>query len=150
MEFASDLGKHMPLKKTTSRLWHTTAMLLLAIFGVFFLAPLASAGDEAGPSLPACCRAHGKHQCAMRAASSEDLAQQSSSPTFARVSDKCPYSPYSPVRVHSNSFEPAEAALTFAEIVAQPAVRPQTEAKRRIAFDRSRQKRGPPAPFLSA
>jgi hypothetical protein len=150
VEFAPDPWKHMPLKKTTSRLWCTTAMLLLALFGVFFLAPLAFASQDAAASLPPCCRSNGKHQCTRRAASSADSAQQSPPPTIARISEKCPHSPYSPITVHSNSFKPAVAALTFAEIVAHPSVRPQTEAKRRIAFDRSRQKRGPPAPFLSA
>jgi hypothetical protein len=42
----------------------------------------------------------------------------------------------------------AETQMRFAEIVAHPSAQPQTEARYRISFGRSRQKRGPPSFFL--
>ena len=40
------------------------------------------------------------------------------------------------------------ASLIFAEIVSHPTIKLQTEARARVALDRSRQKRGPPTELL--
>jgi hypothetical protein len=61
------------------------------------------------------------------------------------VGEKCPYTVAPPAIVILRSFKPSTAAAIFAGIARHPAAAPQTEAQRRISFDRSRQKRGPPA-----
>jgi hypothetical protein len=87
------------------------ALLLI----VSLLLPLAQ--QVLGPSqtfesaLPACCRAHGKHQCA---AASEQKGSDSSSRQIVQVGEKCPCLPAFPSSVtnqpawnispHNNSF----------------------------------------------
>jgi hypothetical protein len=68
---------------------------------------------------------------------------------FATVTDRCPYGSQSaPATPHSAwSLDPSSAI--FAGILAHPAIAPQTESRRRISADRSRQKRGPPAAVFS-
>src|SRR5215469_17519834 len=49
--------------------------------------------NEADVFLPACCRIHGQHKCAMHAfIHRSPNSSRESSPQFARVSEKCPYS----------------------------------------------------------
>ena len=48
------------------------------------------------------------------------------------------------------TFRSTAASLIFAEIVSHPTVKPQTEARARVALDLSRQKRGPPAETFSS
>jgi hypothetical protein len=125
---------------------HISATLLLAFFAVLFTLPLLADGADA--SLPACCRSQGKHHCLMSA--SERRALQSSEPAFAQVSEKCPYNPASPIATRGNTYQPSLSAAVFGEVLADAAPHTRTETNQRTAFDRSRPKRGPPAPFLSA
>jgi hypothetical protein len=114
------------------------AISLLLLFGLPFTLPLFGA-SAAESNLPLCCRRDGKHHCAMIAMDS------SQGPSTRNVSEKCPYSIAPPAIVVLHSFKPSTAASVFAGIARHPAAAPQTEAQRRISFDRSRQKRGPPA-----
>jgi len=61
----------------------------------------------------------------------------------------CPYYPTgSAVPVHSFAAVPQSAQTFFAAIQSHPAVHAQTEARYRVSFSRSSQKRGPPVlPF---
>lgn len=93
-------------------------------------------------SVPICCRRDGKHHCAM---ASMNSPQGLSTRT---VSEKCPYSIASPAILVLRTFTPSTAATVFAGIAQHPAASPQTEAQRRISFDRTRQKRGPPAQIV--
>jgi hypothetical protein len=63
---------------------------------------------------------------------------------FGMMMERCPVCPKAlPVATqHRFALEPASAV--FAELFAHPASLPQTQAKFRISFSRSRQKRGPP------
>ena len=125
-----------------------SAALLLTFFLGMVLAPFAVSAD--GDSwVPACCRSHGRHRCSMRGHLSE-IAQNDGGPAFTTVSDKCPCTPAAPTTVHNDTYEPNFQDLLSVRPFAQPNGRAQTEAKRYVSFDRSRQKRGPPAPFLSA
>jgi hypothetical protein len=65
--------------------------------------------------------------------------------TAATVSERCPYGAKTlPGSTHPDwSLQTGEAI--FAGVIAHPALAPQTESKRRISADRSRQKRGPPS-----
>jgi len=61
------------------------------------------------------------------------------------VGEKCPYSIAPPAILVLPSFTPSIAASVFVGITQHPAIAAQAEAQRRISFDRTRQKRGPPA-----
>jgi hypothetical protein len=67
--------------------------------------------------------------------------------TVAAPSQHCPLYPKNVVPHLSrlNFFVPQPGALAFAALQSHAAVLAQTEARYRIAFDRSRLKRGPPA-----
>jgi hypothetical protein len=114
------------------------AISLLMLCGLPFALPLFGA-NAAEANLPVCCRRNGKHHCM---AMNMDSSQGSSTRT---VSEKCPYSIAPPAILVHPPFTPSTAASVFAGIARHPAASPQTEARLRISFDRSRQKRGPPA-----
>ncbi|MGH9558762.1 MAG: hypothetical protein ACRD30_05930 [Bryobacteraceae bacterium] len=112
-----------------------SANLLLVLFTLLPIVP-AFAGPESG--LPACCRRSGKHHCALDQGSSWG-------PQARAVAEHCPYVPGSTVsRTASDRFAiaPAQAASVF--VSSKPLVLAQAEARARISFSRSRQKRGPP------
>jgi hypothetical protein len=113
------------------------AISLLMLFGLPFALPFF--GEKAAEaSLPVCCRRDGKHRCAM---ATMDPSQGSSMRT---IGEKCPYSIAPPAILVLPTFTPSIAASVFAGITQHPAVAAQAEAQRRVSFDRTRQKRGPP------
>jgi hypothetical protein len=114
------------------------AISLLWIFGLPLAAPLWMP-SAAEASLPACCRRDGKHHCAI---STESASQGQNVKIIAA---KCPYAPAVPAAIHFLVLAPSPRAASFAELIAHPAIHPQTEAQYRISFDRGRQKRGPPS-----
>ena len=126
--------------------WRISARILLVLFLSLQVLPFISSQTPDEASLPACCRAHGKRHCARHM---NQLADSGSTPALAQVTEKCPYTPLAPATMHGHIFKPILAALIFAEIVSYPVSRPQMVARLRISFDRSRQKRGPPASPLS-
>lgn len=68
--------------------------------------------------------------------------------TLSTIPQRCPAYPavVTPVRHGDLSF--LTASLIFAEILSHPAVKIQTQARARVALDRSRQMRGPPSHLL--
>ena len=122
---------------------------------LFFLMPIASplfAANPAEANLPACCRRNGKHHCMMALAMRSPSSPPSSrKPALrpANLQEKCPFAPFltqAPAHLIFTSDEPQ--AIFYAGIVSHPACHAQTEARLRISFDRSRQKRGPPQAHL--
>lgn len=121
------------------------AILLMSIFGLGLIAPLLSAGS--GASLPLCCREKGKHHCAMKMAQS---LQNRAHSTVSNIGEKCPYFPKTwTIAANSQTFLPRGRQLFFGDVLSHPAVQAQTEARYRISFSRSRQKRGPPSFLFS-
>ncbi|MFY9938678.1 MAG: hypothetical protein WAK33_17485 [Silvibacterium sp.] len=114
------------------------AISLMLLFCLPLVLPLFRPG-MAEATLPACCRRGGRHQCAVP---TEGATQGSD---VRVVSDKCPYAPATAAVLLLPSFTPSTAASIFAGVTRHPAVSPQTETQLRISFDRTRQKRGPPA-----
>lgn len=125
------------------------AISLLLLFGLPLVSPLL-ASDAVDASLPACCRRAGKHHCAMSAdaGSQPGVAASKTGASVSIVAEKCPYAPATPAAFHLTIVAPPVAAATFAGLAGHPAVHAQTEARYRISFDRSRQKRGPPSLIL--
>jgi hypothetical protein len=114
------------------------ATLLVAVFSFTLIEPgvFATNGEQ---KLPACCRKNGNHHCAM--------TPQQEIPSGASLqAGRCPWfnlqQTIPPVQT-LGTLKPAQAI--FAAVVSHPTLRPQVEALRRVAFDRSSQKRGPPA-----
>ena len=128
-------------------------LLSILLFGATLLpliAPLLSSGAMAQSTLPACCRRAGKHHCAMSADATAMLMgdEKSSASRPTRISapcEKCPYSQRSLGAVHLQNFTAAAIVSPRAATLHAPSAAAQAECLRRISFDRSRQKRGPPA-----
>jgi hypothetical protein len=85
----------------------------------------------------------------MSAGAIERMTGRSDTPSFARVTEKCPYSPASPVTLRVQTLEPSLATFLFREMVSHSALHHQTEAWTRVALEGARHKRGPPAVRLS-
>jgi len=127
-----------------------TAILILALLGAFYAVPLlhaVSTDPESG--LPACCRRHGKHHCAMM--DQYLRLKASGEPTFNAPSQHCPMYP----KGLAQTWAPVVAVLLPAQGAvytcsqSHPVCHAQTQARFRVAYDRTRLKRGPPSSFLS-
>jgi hypothetical protein len=71
--------------------------------------------------------------------------QESSVPALRTLRATCPYCPSSGAMTeYSGAAEPEASPAIFASIVSHPAVHAQCEARYRISFTRTHQKRGPP------
>jgi hypothetical protein len=116
------------------------ATLVLALIG--FL-PMAEGWHSTTrtPELPACCRAHGKHKCAMRSGSN-------TAPAFYPVCNKYSLPALGAAVVNTQAFEPKATVSFFKPLVSCRVAPAQAESRLTISFERSRQKRGPP-PFSS-
>jgi hypothetical protein len=64
---------------------------------------------------------------------------------FRTFHEKCPYDIAPPAVMVLPPYKPSAPASIFTGIRRQMSVAPQTEAQLRVSFDRTRQKRGPPA-----
>jgi hypothetical protein len=125
-------------KNTVRRSW---AILLLAVFSFSLIAPAVFAGADT--KLPACCARGGKHHC--NPMSTADTHGSPSGTVFQAARQQCVYYPKGgAVPVHSYAALRESSQAFFASIQSHPAVHAQTEARYRISFNRSRQKRGPP------
>jgi hypothetical protein len=124
------------------------SILLFAATLLPLAAPLLSMGASAEMSLPACCRRDGKHHCAMSTDERAMLMGDEGASKTLRVSAVCsmyPHGQSSVAAVHLSGFVPETRGLQTRGAVRGPSAVLQAECLRRISFDRSRQKRGPPA-----
>ena len=110
------------------------------------LAPALAAGAVGRSTLPACCRRDGKHHCMMSAEERALLMGESGGAIRVGTPPQpCPYSQRSLAAAHLQPFTPGAAARHAEFLFHQPSAAVQAECLRRISFDRSRQKRGPPS-----
>lgn len=63
---------------------------------------------------------------------------------FSAPPEECPYRQHAVVAAHLQVYTPGTAATHSVFLLREPSVVAQAECLRRISFDRSRQKRGPP------
>lgn len=117
------------------------AWTLLFLFSCALAAPLFA--SDADAHLPACCRRDGKHHCAMNM-----VAAASNGFAIKQVSERCPYFPRSTAALQNQTFSPGFRQVFASSLIAVPNCIAQTEARYRLAWSRSRQKRGPPTILL--
>ena len=109
------------------------------------IAPALSSGALGQSTLPACCRSGGKHHCMMSPeARALMLGEQDGSTRIGTPPEQCPYRQHSLVASHLQVFTSRATATHPAFLLPEPSATTQAECLRRIAFDRSRQQRGPP------
>jgi hypothetical protein len=124
------------------------AIALLAVFSLPFASTLFALAPKSDTNLPACCRRDGKHHCMETMVTAG--AVLSGGKHFSAPLEKCPYCPGTVTSSHGRDMLNGPLAQVLLVSFSSPAaVVAQTESKRRISRDRSRQKRGPPAMFLS-
>jgi hypothetical protein len=113
------------------------AITIVLLFSVSLAAPLFAV--DSASSLPECCRRAGSHHC------DSGMIADSGSRAVSTIAPKCPNWPKSTAAPWPNNFAPTQAQNISTPLYAHAESAPQTEARYRIAFARSRQKRGPPA-----
>lgn len=125
------------MNTSLSRSERVIILVLLLFLGLQLMAPAFAPGVN-DATLPACCRVGSKHHCMMTGMKNpQDRG-------VTTIADKCPYCPLTRMRIVLPDFAPTGARAIFASVNAHPSPDPQTAARFRISFDRTRQKRGPP------
>jgi hypothetical protein len=110
------------------------------------VAPALTSGAMGDSMLPACCRRGGKHHCMMSPEERAQMIRELEGGTRASsLPEQCPYRQNALAVAHLQVFTTAAAATHAAFRLHEPSVSAQAECLRRISFDRSRQKRGPPS-----
>ena len=130
------------------------AILLFAAFALPLAVPAFALGQNADAGLPACCRRTGVHHCGMslaekQAMATADPAKDWEAPRWQAKLERCPFLPATLAAAHANPLAAPAIEAGFAGSSSHPSGIAQTESKRRIARDRSRQKRGPPVVSLA-
>lgn len=115
------------------------AAALLSLISLALVLPLLLPADSA---LPPCCRRHGKHHCAMMEVF---LGHRTGVQTLR---ERCPFERLGKTVAHTAAYRPEPSARFLAICLGLPARVAQVQALGRIAFDRSRLKRGPPPILL--
>jgi len=118
---------------TIEQMRQVLSVWMVVLFSFPLIAPAFASQAEA--NVPVCCRRHGAHRC---------MAMSSEPGTQSSVGAKCRVSAASLWTLQLHPVFAAQLQTAVAALVANPASKAQTEARYRIAFSRSRQKRGPP------
>jgi len=116
------------------------AITIVLLFGFSLAAPLFAV--DVASSLPECCRRNGSHHC------DSGMTADSGTRTISTIAPKCPNWPKSTPAPWPNNVAPSQAQGVDTPLYSHPESAPQTEVRYRVAFARSRQKRGPPAILL--
>jgi hypothetical protein len=121
--------------------------LLILMFGLWPLAEALPARSEL--RLPACCRRHGAHHCAMSAAmaSMADQATPSSTPVLTAPSH-CPYYPGSMTASTTPAYAMFASATALPVLFAQDHFPAASDAAARQSQIHTHAGRGPPTSLL--
>ena len=124
------------------------SILLILFFGLGPLAVTLSAADDS--RLPACCRRHGAHHCAMSPQMAAQMADMTSasdpSTPNIKAPSTCPYFPGYTVTVNTTTLAVAPAPLSLPNLMAEPHSPAAGRAAARVSQLRTRANRGPPTP----
>jgi hypothetical protein len=119
------------------------SLVLLAAFLLPMAAPLLALGQDPEANLPACCRRHGKHHCAML------IEMQKRADQASYIGAICPHFPQhalvATAAPHLLAVHAPQSTAAFAAALSPIA---RAETHRRLARERSRHKRGPPTNLL--
>jgi hypothetical protein len=121
------------------------SITLLLLFSLPLISPVLALAASSDANLPACCRRNGAHHCSMNLPQADVSGH---GPTFSAIPQRCPAYPAIVTSVRHGELSFYKASLIFAEVVSHPSVKVQTQARARVALDRSRHKRGPPTNLL--
>ncbi len=124
------------------------SIILVVFFGIGPLPASLGAGDDA--RLPACCRRHGAHHCAMSERTAEQMVRSDSGSTpFLSSPSQCPWYPDSSA---ANTSPVHALASHFANLIASVIQRhalAALEAVRCNGLICTHPGRGPPSPSLT-
>lgn len=116
------------------------AITIVLLCGFSLAAPLFAVDSTS--NLPECCRRNGAHHCAA------GMMADSAARTVSTIAPRCPNFPKAIAAPLPHSFTPEPTRSNGTPLYAHPTAAPQTAARYRVAFARSRQKRGPPIVLL--
>ena len=116
------------------------AITIALLLGFTLTAPLFVASSST--MVPECCRRNGMHHCMGQ------MMDPGADQAFSSIAPKCPRFPVASPAPRLDSLVPNRALSAGIALFVRPASLPQTEARYRIAYARSRQKRGPPVILL--
>ena len=120
-------------------------ILLLAALVLPPFAPMLASWQSGDAGLPACCRRGGRHHCAMSMAEGNLRVASDVGDGWEAPRERCPFCPAAVISGHRHETLAGPPLQAFFEPgYSHPSGAVQTECKRRISLDRSRQKRGPP------
>ena len=143
-EFRKEVGGRRGLPSVyTKSVTRLVAGALACLFSFLLILPAVLSSPDS--QLPACCRANGKHKCSMRAMSMEPSSNDA--PTAKMLRARCSYrgSVSLSAAATSRTLLPKTVAAYNTGLIAHASGPEQTEARFRISFSRTRQKRGPPS-----
>jgi len=117
------------------------SIVLMLVFGLAPLSPLVG-GSEDG-YLPACCRRHGAHHCAMNMAAMRAMMRPSRTPAFAAPLT-CPYYPGAATAFSTPPPGLTAAAADVRGQAVQAYLAPDSPAAPNASPSRTHAGRGPP------
>ena len=125
---------------------------MLVLAGLPAVAPILDLGQASrgASAVPACCRRNGPHRCLMlpgeRAASGVDETASLLAKVRMRApAERCPFAPRVVLKTQMQNLASGSGSTQATPVVLGATGVPQSECRWRIARDRSRGKRGPPA-----
>jgi hypothetical protein len=120
---------------------------LILFFGFGPLAATLGAGDDAG--LPACCRRHGAHHCAMSMSMAAAIMDTAPGKAIFTAPTTCPEFPGAAAATTNSPQAIAAASVGLPALLAQSHTPQSARTAARLSQIRTRAGRGPPAADLA-
>jgi len=123
------------------------SIFLVLLYG---LGPIAATLEaEQDTRLPACCRRHGTHHCAMSARAAEIIAEAEASKSIIAAPATCPLFPSYAAATQSAPQALAASPMSLPFLLAQSHSPAAGRATARLSQIRTRASRGPPSSLAS-